>query len=1092
MQKPLTVYKASAGSGKTFTLAVEYIKLLIANPYGYSSILAVTFTNKATEEMKTRILSQLYGIANALPDSKAYADIVAHDLQLGERQMRQQAQLALTLLIHHYNFFRVQTIDTFFQSVLRNLARELDLTPNLRIGLNDEQVEELAVDQLIESLDSKSPVLAWIKEYVMDNIREDKSWNVISAIKRFGRNIFNDAYKEHRKQTEEVMSQPDFFKQYTDQLRQLKTHAEEGMKLIAETFFETLHAQGLEVTDLNYKASGAASFFLKLQKGEWSEAASKGARVQTAMTDPTIWFTKKSPRKADIEAIAHDLSQQIVGGEQLRQRLYSQYLSADLTLNHLYQMRLLKAISTTVAQLNADANRFLLSDTQNLLHQLISGVGDSPFIYEKIGSRLEHIMIDEFQDTSTVQWRNFKVLLDECMSHQRQGSLLVGDVKQSIYRWRSGDWQLLNNIEDQFPRPDEQLNITSLQTNYRSSEAVVTFNNAFFTAASKAEAQRLADEGNAEADQIAKAYADVQQRLPEAQRPKGRVEVKILNDDSTDAQCRDVEKTIRRLLDAGVRQNQIAILVRANRYTPILAEWIIQHMPDVSIVSDEAFRLNSSQAVCLIINAMRSLVKPDDQLAKATLVKYWQAIGGENRTDSQCFASGCTLDELLPEGFVEEREQLTTLPFADMVDRIYQLFHLDRLPEQSAFVCAFYDLVADYLSDNVADIANFLDLWDEDYATKSIHSDVADGIRIVSVHKSKGLEYDNVIIPFCDWQTESLFGTLWCTPQEKPFSQLPIVPIDYSSKLKGSIFEGDFEHERLQQVVDNLNILYVAFTRASHNLFVFAHHGNKAGRRTDIMETVLPQIEKVLPGATYEEIEEIEEGEEMDEFSNQEPAKSMLFGYGTLHVEEEKKAKHTDNVFLQPSESHKLHVSTHAVPVEFRQSNKSIAFTQGDDADDPSTRTHYINLGNVLHAVFSRIETRDDIARVMAELEEEGTVYGVGITPDDVRQAIDRGLAQPEVASLFDSHWRVFNECTILTTENGRTVEYRPDRVVSDGQETRVVDFKFGSPRPEHALQVEGYMQLLRHMDYPQVKGYIWYVKANRLVPVEETRQPQN
>ncbi len=1076
MKKPLTVYKASAGSGKTFTLAVEYIKLLVANPYGYGSILAVTFTNKATEEMKMRILSQLYGIAKGLPDSRAYADIVMRDLQLGEAQMRQKAGLALSLLIHHYNFFRVQTIDTFFQSVLRNLARELDLTPNLRIGLNDIQVEEQAVDQLIESLDTASPILQWLKDYVMSNISEDKSWNVIGAIKRFGRNIFDDTYKEHRQKMEEVFDQPDFFKTFNEKLQKLKANAADGVKLIGETFLETIREQGLDIDDFPYGKSGVAGYFQRLYDGEMNPKSASGTRVAAAMQDPKKWVKGALPkeRKMVVQSMAEELTEQLCRGEQLRQQLYSQFLSADLTLRHINQLRLLKAISNKVAQLNADDNRFLLSDTQSLLHQLIAGVGDSPFIYEKIGSRLEHIMIDEFQDTSTVQWKNFKVLLDECMSHQQQGSLIVGDVKQSIYRWRSGDWQLLNNIERQFDHPDEQLNITSLTTNYRSSQAVVRFNNAFFTIASQQESDLLSNEGNAESEQITKAYADVEQQLPDS-RPEGLVEVTLLNKgECQDSTCQEVENTIRRLLAEGIKQSKIAILVRSNKHIQLIADWLTQRMPEVTIVSDEAFRLNSSQGVCLIINVLRTLVQPDDRLALATLVKYWQAIGGTLLTDSECFASGVELDTLLPEAFVKERDTLATLPFADMVDRIYQLFHLDRLSAESAFICAFYDLVGNYLSDNVADVANFLRLWDEEYCNKSIQSDVSEGIRIVSIHKSKGLEYDNVIVPFCDWKIEVTGDTLWCEPRQSPYNALPMVPVDYSSKLVGSIYESDYRHERLQNRVDNLNLLYVAFTRASHNLFVFGRIDNINKRSMRIAE-VLPALVDVLPGAVFEN--------ELDDMEVEMPR--MRFSYGQLYVAGEKKEKHTENVFLQPAAAHRLHVHTHAVPVEFRQSNKSIAFTKGEE-DDPTSRAHYINLGNVLHAIFSRIETRDDIARVMAELEEEGTVYGVGITPDDVRQSIERGMSNPEVAALFAPRWRVFNECTILTTEDGRTVEYRPDRVVSDGTQTCVVDFKFGRPRPEHARQVGGYMELLRQMDYPDVKGYLWYVNENRLEAVSE------
>ena len=232
--KPLTVYKASAGSGKTFTLATEYIRLLVENPQSYRNILAVTFTNKATEEMKMRILSQLYGIWKQLPESDNYLQNIQMKTGLAPNVISERAGLALNNLTHNYNYFRVETIDTFFQSVLRNMARELDLTTNLRIGLNDYQVEELAVDQLIEDLTTTDVMLQWILKYIMENISDDKSWNVIAQIKKFGQNIFKDYYKEVSITLEQKMGEAGFFENYTTCLRDLRKAAEEYMKEIGE------------------------------------------------------------------------------------------------------------------------------------------------------------------------------------------------------------------------------------------------------------------------------------------------------------------------------------------------------------------------------------------------------------------------------------------------------------------------------------------------------------------------------------------------------------------------------------------------------------------------------------------------------------------------------------------------------------------------------------------------------------------------------------------------------------------------------------------------------------------------------------------
>ena len=272
MVKPLTVYKASAGSGKTFALAVQYIKLVVQNPHSYRNILAVTFTNKATEEMKTRILSQLYGIWKQLPDSDAYMQEVCDRLNATPAFVSERAGIALNLLLHNYNHFRVMTIDTFFQSVLRNLARELDLAANLRIGLNDGQIEEMAVDEMIDELKTTDAMLIWIMKYIMENISDDQSWNVIGQIKQFGKNIFRDNYKNISQVLSQKLQQEDFIDTYAKKLREVRDAAKEHMLTIADSFFCTLEEEGLSFEDLANKRRGIAGFFFKLKDGVFDES----------------------------------------------------------------------------------------------------------------------------------------------------------------------------------------------------------------------------------------------------------------------------------------------------------------------------------------------------------------------------------------------------------------------------------------------------------------------------------------------------------------------------------------------------------------------------------------------------------------------------------------------------------------------------------------------------------------------------------------------------------------------------------------------------------------------------------------------------
>ena len=1053
MVKPLTVYKASAGSGKTFTLAVEYIKLVVQNPLSYRNILAVTFTNKATEEMKMRILSQLYGIWKKLPDSQDYTDKVCQALGANTDWVSRQAGTALHNLLHNYNYFHVETIDTFFQSVLRNLAHELDLTANLRIGLNDSQVEEMAVDLLIEELSTTDVMLQWILKYIMENISDDRSWNVIGQIKQFGKTIFRDYYKEQSKALHEKLSEPDFFERYTTTLRQLRDDASNRMLQIAESFFGALEEEGLTVDDLSYGKTGVANFFIKLQNGQFDESI-VGKRVTDCVAQPEKWYKKSHPRSLLIHSLAEgQLVQLLRYALEERRVQWKRYQSANLTLRHLNQLRLLSSIEQKVRLLNEEANRFLLSDTQQLLHALIKE-NDSPFIFEKIGTQLEHVMIDEFQDTSTVQWQNFRVLLQETMSHRDTENLIVGDVKQSIYRWRSGDWRLLNGIEQQFP--PAMLDVSPLDTNYRSERHVIEFNNAFFTTAVSLEHKPLED--MSEAQQLLRAYCDVSQEVPAHRDKKGYVHIELLPADDYQQQVLSrLADTVSELRFQGIPDKHMAILVRTNNLIPIIAQYFCQQLPDVSIVSDEAFRLDASIPVNILIQSLRLLTHPTDQLARAYLVK--------------------TLHAPLPDDYTGHAAELLAMPLYDLVERLYRLFDLQRFANQSAYVCAFFDQLSEYVADTATDIDTFLRKWEEDLCSKTIQSDEANGIRLISIHKSKGLEFDHVLIPFCDWQLEKQSGNiLWCQPAEAPFNELPIVPVDYSQKgMTGTIFENDYRQEHLQNVVDNLNLLYVAFTRASRSLFVFGRR-NAKNSRSQLIEQVLtswldpktakaPKTDFCIEGTNDDTV----------------PLHFTLGNLNTVNAVRKQKSA-TENVFLQPLQPLPLTVKTFANRTVFLQSNKSREFTA---ADDNQQTTSYIQLGSILHNIFSTIRTSDDIDAAIRQLETDGILYDQDITLDRITTMLRKRLEHPKVAQWFSDRWQLFNECTILSVVDGEVRERRPDRVMTDGHETVVVDFKFGKPRDEYHEQVREYMQLLRQMGHDRVSGYLWFVYSNQIIEVK-------
>ncbi len=1070
MVKPLTVYKASAGSGKTFTLAVEYITLLVKNPQSYRTILAVTFTNKATEEMKMRILSQLYGISNQLPDSRIYMEKVCEKTGFQPPLVSKNAGAALHLLLHNYNYFRVETIDSFFQSVLRNLARELDLTANLRISLNDVQVEEQAVDMLIDSLTHTDVMLQWLLSYIMEKISDDHSWNIIGQIKQFGKTIFRDYYKSQSKELKAKISEKGFIEAYIKQLRQIRTDAKEQMQQYADSFFDILEGDSLSVDDLQYGKTGVAGFFLKIRQGLFDESI-VGRRACDCREDPAKWYKKSSDRGVLIHSLAESsLIPLLSKAMDERPRLWRLYQSADLTLRHLSQLRLLDSIEKKVRDLNDEANRFLLSDTQQLLHALISD-SDSPFIFEKIGTQLEHVMIDEFQDTSTVQWQNFKVLLEECMSHRDAENLIVGDVKQSIYRWRSGDWRLLNAIDQQFDHAEERLHLQPLDTNYRSERNIIAFNNAFFTVAARQEYEQQKEENPSGAEQLQHAYADVIQKWKENAPETGIVSIQLLPaEDYQEATLQLLAEKIEQLRQQGVALQDIAILVRTNKHIPLIAEYFGLEHADIPIVSDEAFRLDASVAVCLLVQALHLLAHPDDRLAKGTIVKLYQCcVMGKQTKENELLIQDQNLDELLPEAFIQHMDELLQLSLYELVERLHHIFQLEQLKEQSAYLCVFYDQVNKFAQDNATDIDAFVREWDETICGKTIQGGATHGVRILSIHKSKGLEYPHVIIPYCDWRME-MPDILWCKPQETPFNALPLAPVDYSEKqMKGTIYEKDYQEEHLQNVVDNLNLLYVAFTRAVSSLTVIGQRGTKSSR-SKLIENVLPELNKQLASSELSGVEDED--------------KPLEFTYGNTSIASVLQAKQngdnkvSDNVFLKPIISEVVNLETFEAKTEFRQSNRSREFIEGEDEQQELS---YIKMGSVLHEVFSTIRTTGDIEPALLRLQQEGIIYDNEVTRDKLLHMLQQRLQDPRVSDWFSGRWQLFNECTILQMQaDGTILERRPDRVMTDGKETIVVDFKFGRPRAEYHDQVREYMQLLQHMQMPHVQGWLWYVYSNK------------
>ena len=1068
----LLVYKASAGSGKTFTLAVEYIKLLILNPRAYRQILA--FTNKATAEMKERILSQLYGIQIGDKDSEAYLNRIKEETGKTELEIREAAGIALGFMLHDYSRFRVETIDSFFQSVMRNLARELELGANLTIELNNMEILSDAVDSMIEKLNRQSPVLYWLLEYIEERIADDKRWNVSGEIKNFGRNIFDEGYIEKGDGLRRKLQDKDCIKNYRRTLQAIETEALEQMKGFADQFFGILESNGLTIDSLANKSKGISGYFSKLQMGKLDDSL-RNATVEKHLASPENWSSKSSPsRNAITELAAAELIPLLQTAEEFRSKNNMLVNSCQLSLRYVNNVRLLTNIDEEVRRLNYENNRFLLSDTNALLHNLVHD-GDSSFVFEKIGTTIRNVMIDEFQDTSRMQWDNFRLLLLEGLS-QGENSLIVGDVKQSIYRWRNGDWGILNGLKDHidaFP-----INVNTLTTNRRSAGNIIEFNNKVFTAVCHTLNDIYKSEQGEECEDLKEAYIDVCQEKdkdPEG----GYVKVTFLTEKEDVTYAEDTLQQLaneaQRLVATGVRLKDIAILVRKNKTIPLVADYFDKNTP-YKIVSDEAFQLNASLAICMIIDGLRYLSDPENRIAKAQLAAAYQNEILKNNIDLNTLLLN-DIDEYLPIPFIKQQEKLRLMPLYELMEKLFGLFEMSRIKQQDAYLCAFFDAVVEYLQNNSSEMSAFIAFWEETLFQKTIPSGEVEGIRIISIHKSKGLEYHTVLLPFCDWNMEkerSLTHLMWCAPKAAPFNELDIVPVNYSTAMQQSIYREEYLNERLQLWVDNLNLLYVAFTRAKKNLIVWGRDGLK-GTVSELLQQAMEQMD--VPQQEHDSIHQ----EESEGDANTDTPDNVVYEMGALCLSEARRADDiTKNKLLVNPEKISLHLESLESNIEFKQSNRSAEFIRGEE----ETGEKYIRQGQLLHNLFSVIRTQDDIPSAIERLRFEGIIESAE-QEKQIKKLTEWALNHPLVKEWYSGHWELYNECAIIYKENGELQMRRPDRVMMKDGKVVVVDFKFGKKRTDYHKQVRDYMSLLSDMGYENIRGYLWYVFENELVEVK-------
>ena len=1061
MKPKFLLFKASAGSGKTYNLAIEYIALLVAQgEQAFRHTLAVTFTNKATAEMKDRILEFLYDIWKHQPQSdgklQAVKD-VAKDLwgkTLSDDEIRERCGQALHAVLHDYSRFVVSTIDAFFQTVLRSMAHELGLSARLQVDLDDKNVIELAVENLIDSLrhDNKD-VLPWLREYIEQQLAEGSSWDVRRKLKDMARMLFQE---EYLKRSLSEQNRPFDIKNISDFKKDLIARKKALLKPLEEearNFDEAVKLTGMGYKELFNNGRYVEGYVEKLGKGSY-EDANFSATLQGFVDDAEKMLNSKLRKDESMRSLVAGFSSRLGLLRQIHASALSELKNTDLILANLTPMGLLGAIDKEVARLSAERNRFMLAHTPILLRKMVEG-NDASFVFERAGTQYQNIMIDEFQDTSRLQWENFRTLLIDNLASGGL-NMIVGDIKQSIYRWRNGDWRILHELGTQ-GYGKHRFTEKPLTENYRSLGNIVTFNNLFFPKAAEA-LDKMVDEN---CTQLQELYADVNQTITRDSN-SGYVHIQLKRTkekgDWESFMLEDLALQIESLIAQGMPLNEMTILVRKNKFIPTIVTFLAKRLPGVKTLSSEAFLLGSSVAVKMLVCALQVVDDPErDPVAMRYLAKHYLCnVQHKKTTESDALLP--KVEEILPKEFIAHLNELRHIPLYELCEKLYRLLDIHQISGQDAYLFTFFDELANYLRDNPSDTPTFVQYWQENMQNIPIPNSEVDGIQLFSIHKSKGLAFHTVLMPYADWTMEkdnNMGDVNWCTPHREPYNALGSLPISFSSnKVKDTDFEDDYREEHANRRADELNALYVAFTRAKANLYVWglSEQGLKDAKQNESVADLM-----------YDVLED-----ELDE--------NKIYTYGNEPVIAPKRER---------EEKLEVNMQSYEGSFTFRQSGEAERFIgKMDDEEMDEETLGYIEQGKLLHYIFSKIETANDIDRVTDDFVRQGILKSEA-QAGQVRRLAHNGLKSEQVQDWFSGRYQLFNECNILLPDPDnprRLLKRRPDRVMMSSERIIVVDFKFGKPKEEYKTQVQQYVEIMQKM-YPDliVEGWLWYVYKNRV-----------
>ncbi|MDR0661063.1 MAG: UvrD-helicase domain-containing protein [Prevotellaceae bacterium] len=1075
----LTVYKASAGSGKTYMLASEYLRLALAKPNsqrGFRSILAVTFTNKATEKMKSRILSLLHDIANG--KQQDLASELAKRMKCSLATVQQKALDVRGAILHDYSHFSIVTIDKFFQQILQAFVREAGLRPGYTLELDTERLLEEAIVKVMDDAGEDDTLRSWILRITEENVDEGKSWDIMPKLRVIGKEIFSEIYLYFSKEFREKLADKSILASYLKNIKQLIDDFELKMKAIGNRAINYIESFGLSIADFKYKESGVAGYFVKLKTGKDYQPTS---RAYKALGEVNEWSVKNSDRNKEVGSAFFELNNLLNEALSLWDSKGVLYSTAKVLIRNFMLMGLLSDISRNIQQISNEENILPISSSGYLLSQLI-GKTDTPFIYEKAGIQFNHFMIDEFQDTSTGQWHNFRPLLLNSLS-EGYINMVVGDVKQSIYRWRNGDWRILGyRLNEDFSTWG--IKEQELKANWRSNGIIIRYNNELFSRLSKTLQANINNELSEISipqekkellqGMIETAYNTVKQEFsPKTNIDKGYVSLKIIENTeekkSTEIVLDELPLLIADLQDRGYMPNDIAILVRRGIEGQQVADTLLSYKQQANdnshcfdVVSQDSLFIANASIVKLIISIFRFALNPNDHISE-TYIHLEIA----KRKNSAAVAANH--HEVLNSSFYDNDIQfiksLLDISILDAFELIIQHFELNQNTDDIPFLQELHDTILNFSSDRLADLASFLQWWDETGNNKVtlIANDKQEAIKILTIHKSKGLQFKAVIVPFCTWSlVPNKDSILWLSPQVEPFNEMEHIPVRYGKSLANTIFYEDYFNEKTQSYVDNLNLLYVAFTRAEEELYAMIPQPIK--KQGETVGTLLEETIKVLN------------------------SENIIFGELNGALNENKltfgKKEYVENTDNQASEQ-TLNISSYpSSPIHNKLKIRYEAHDFFNSADDEISMTPR-SYGNLMHRLFCKINTAEDISSSINQLIEDGLLE----EKDKLfyTKKVEKALLHPIVHTWFTNSWTLKTETEFLLPKQkkqGVSIQ-RPDRVMISDNEAIIIDYKFGTLElPSYQKQMRTYIQGLQQMGYAKVKGFIWYIDTEKIVEV--------